>query len=101
MLPSLLVGSCPLDKIPTPTVHIHGLLDQFLAQSRMLLDRHFSRSHAMLIELRIRHQVVNKDSSIRLSVDAIIDMWEAGSKVTTITTDPADLHTDALLCVAS
>lgn len=101
MLPSLLVGSCPLDKISNPTLHIHGLLDQFLAQSRMLLDRHFSRTHAMLLELRIGHQVVNKESSITLLSDAVIDMWEAESESTTMTTDPAGLHADALLCVTS
>jgi predicted esterase len=101
MLPSLLKGSCPLYKISIPTVHIHGLLDQFLAQSRMLLDCHFSRSHTMLLELRIGHQVVSKETSTRLLADAIIDMWEAGSKGTNMITDSADLHADALLCVIS
>ena len=99
MLPS--PELCSLGEISVPTVHVHGLLDQFLPQSRMLLDDHFSSSPHRLLNVRTGHHVVSKEVDVKLLADAIPKIWEAASRSTTLAMPPADFLADPLNCAVS
>ncbi|KAL1966315.1 hypothetical protein VTN77DRAFT_4668 [Rasamsonia byssochlamydoides] len=68
------------DPIRLPTVHVHGLRDPWLVQSRILFHRCFERNvdKSPLLELDVGHEIQYTESDYEKIVSAIMDVARRG-----------------------
>lgn len=69
------------DLIRIPTVQVHGLVDPWLNNGRMMLDRFFDRDSVRLIEFNGGHHLIPDDDGTKKLAEAIKEVSSGTSKV--------------------
>jgi pimeloyl-ACP methyl ester carboxylesterase len=70
------------DLIRIPTVQVHGLVDPWLSNGRMMLDCFFERDSLRLIEFNGGHHLIPDEDGTRKLAEAIREVSDGTSKVT-------------------
>ncbi len=91
-VPELGQGEGGVGVVAVPTLHVHGLLDPSLAQSRALLGGYFEKGQAVLLEKGVGHHLLNPQADVEGFVSVLVKMDEATRGTTAVAAEVKELR---------